>query len=103
MTAYVVIVGSIMQCKINKLLLVACTNIQWRGFLVKCSPSSCGSHNAGSMPPTAAADDVSMGADKPADPEGTYVSPDSISLPSNFLLALPKRPAHTCVHTHTSF
>jgi len=43
------------------------------------------------MPPTAA-DDASVAVNNPEGLEATSVSPDSISLPSNFLLALPNRP-----------
>jgi len=56
------------------------------------SPSSCGSHNAGSMPPTAADDSASPADDKLTGPEETYVSPASRSRPNSFLFAFPNRP-----------
>ena len=53
------------------------------------------------MPPTAA-DDASVAANNPADREATSASPDSISLPSNFLLALPNRPTMMTYNLHTA-
>jgi len=68
-----------------------------------CSPSSCGSHNAGSMPPTAADDSASPADDKLTGPEETYASPASRSRPNSFLFAFPNRPTtftHRLCHSN---